>query len=140
MIQRWWIVAAAVAGVLVMGNYVEQAFAADTPTIETIMQKVNKRKSGLHDEVNQALKAGKIDWDGIQSKTKEYASLAESLGKNDPPMGGKASWEKLTKEYAANAKALNDAAQKKDKAAAQKAWNTIQNSCMSCHRVHRPMH
>jgi hypothetical protein len=85
------------------------------PTVSDIMQKVNKRKDGLHSAVGEALKADPVDWPAVQKETKEYAALAEFLGKNDPPHGDKASWGSLTKEYAESARALHAAAEKQDK-------------------------
>ena len=114
--------------------------AADekVPTIEDIMQAVNKKKGGLHTDVGDALKMGAVDWDSVKTKTKQYAAMADFLGKNDPPQGEKGSWDKLTKAYAAEAKTLNEAAGRKDKAAAMSAHGKLTRSCMGCHQVHRP--
>src|SRR5436853_4481759 len=73
--------------------------AADdkVPTVEEIMQKVNKGKGALHTQVKEALQSGKPDWEAVQKMTKQYTALAEFLGKNDPPQGDKSSWEKQTK-------------------------------------------
>jgi hypothetical protein len=108
------------------------------PTVSDIMQKVNKRKGGLHSAVGEALKADPVDWPAVQKETKEYAALAEFLGKNDPPQGDKASWESLTKEYAESARALHAAAEKQNKAAALEVHGRISKSCMTCHRSHKP--
>jgi cytochrome c556 len=69
--------------------------------------------------------------------TKEYADLCSGLGKNDPPKGDKKSWEKFTTEYAANAKKLDEAAEKKDKDAVQKMLKTLGASCNACHKQHK---
>ena len=83
------------------------ASAGGMPTISDIMQQVNRRKSGLHSEVGELLQAATIDWDVIEPKAKNYAALADFLGKNDPPKGDKSSWESLTKAYAADAQGLH---------------------------------
>jgi cytochrome c556 len=115
------------------------AAAGGTPSISDIMQQVNRRKSGLHSEVGEALQAEPVDWATIEPKTKNYAALADFLGKNDPPKGDKASWESLTKAYAADAQTLHAAAEKKDKDAALAAHQKLNDSCMGCHRSHREM-
>jgi hypothetical protein len=113
--------------------------AVGVPTIHDIMEQVNRRKSGLHSEVGEALQAESIDWAGVEPKTKNYAALVDFLGKNDPPKGDKASWESLSKSYAADAQALYAAAEKKDKDAALSAHQKLSDSCMGCHRAHREM-
>jgi len=115
------------------------ASAGGMPTISDIMQQVNRRKSGLHSEVGELLQAATIDWDVIEPKAKNYAALADFLGKNDPPKGDKSSWETLTKAYAADAQALHAAAEKKDKDAALAAHQKLSDSCMGCHQAHRQM-
>jgi len=115
------------------------ATAGGVPTIHDIMEQVNRRKSGLHSEVGEALQAESIDWATIEPKAKNYAALADFLGKNDPPKGDKASWESLSKAYAADAQGLHAAAEKKDKDAALAAHQKLSDSCMGCHRAHREM-
>ncbi|HEY1378137.1 MAG TPA: hypothetical protein VGF55_15150 [Gemmataceae bacterium] len=139
--KTWMLGAAAAAGLVLANLGADRLTAADdkVPSIEDIMQKVNKRKGGLHSELGDALKAGKIDWEAVQKNTKEYAAFAEFLGKNDPPKGSKASWERLTKTYADDAKTLHEAAEKKDKTALAAAHKKLSGECMGCHRQHRPM-
>jgi cytochrome c556 len=139
--KTWMLGAAAAAGLVLANVGADRLGAADdkVPTIEEIMQKVNKRKGGLHADLGDALKAGKLDWEAVQKNTKEYAAFADFLGKNDPPKGGKASWERLTKNYAADAKMLNQAAEKKDKTGLAAAHRKLSGECMGCHREHRPM-
>ena len=85
-------------------------------TIKEIMGKLNK-PGGLRPNLGQDLKADEPDWELIQSQTKEFAALATGLGKNKPPIGDAASWQRLTTAYAADAAALDAAAKKMDKAA-----------------------
>ena len=139
MRTTWILATAATAGLLLANFGAHRLGAADdkVPTIEEIMQAVNKRKGGLHSDVGDALKMSKVDWDSVQAKTKQYAAMAEFLGKNDPPKGGKASWEKLTKTYADDAKALNAAAEKKDKTTVTNLHKKLSGECMGCHKVHK---
>jgi cytochrome c556 len=141
MRTTWVLATAAAAGLILTYLGADRLTAADdaVPSIEDIMQKVNKKKGGLHTDVDAALKASSVDWDAVAKKTKQYATLAEFLGKNDPPKGSKQSWAKLTKTYADDAKALNAAAEKKDKAAAAAAHRKLSGECMGCHRQHREM-
>jgi hypothetical protein len=133
--MKTWLLGLATAG-LVLTNIA----AADdkVPTIEEIMTKVNKGKDALHRGIGESLKAGTVQWDKVQKNAKDYANLAEFLGKNDPPQGDKASWTKHTKAYAADAKSLSIAVQKMDKTAATAVHGKLSKSCMGCHKVHRP--
>jgi hypothetical protein len=87
--------------------------------------------------IGQALKADKPAWDTIQPQTKEYAQLADDMGKHEPAKGSKESWAKFTVEFAGFAKDLDKAAQAKDKAAASAAHEDLVSSCNACHRQHR---
>src|SRR5260370_36134017 len=80
-------------------------------SIKDIMKKLNS-PTGLQPNLGKELKDDEPSWDDIQKETKELASLAAALAKNDPPKGSKESWTKLTKTDADNAKALDDAAHK----------------------------
>jgi cytochrome c556 len=136
--MKKWLLGLAAAG-LGLTNLAHLGAADDkVPSVEDIMKMVNKKKGGLHSDVAELLKAGSPDWATLQDKTKKYAAMADFLGKNDPPQGDKSSWDKLTKAYAAEAKTLNAAADKKDKAAATAAMGKLQKSCMGCHKLHRP--
>ena len=141
MRKTWILATAATAGLLLANFGADRLGAADdkVPTIEDIMQAVNKKKGGLHTDVSAALKKSPVDWDMVQTKTKQYTAMADFLGKNDPPKGSKTSWAKLTKIYADDAKTLNDAAQKKDLATATATIKKLSGECMGCHRAHRGM-
>ena len=108
-----------------------------TPTIKEIMTKAHKGGKSLIQMVGKELKADEPDWADLQKKTKELVKLGTALGKNEPPKGEKASWEKLTKEYLKNAKALEDAAKKQDKAAALASQKKLTGACASCHKQHK---
>jgi hypothetical protein len=111
--------------------------AEDLPGIEEIMKKVNSKKSGIHPALDPLLKADPVKWDDVSKMTKEYETLAVALGKNKPDKGSAVSWAKLCKGYADEAKSLNAAAGKKDKAAATAAYAKLSKSCQACHDEHR---
>jgi cytochrome c556 len=111
---------------------------ADVPTTEEIMKIVNKPKGGLHRTVGMALEEDSINWDNVSKMSKQYAELADALGKNPcPKKGTLESWTKLCKVYAEDAKALETAVGKKDKDASVTAWSKLNRSCTACHDEHR---
>jgi cytochrome c553 len=107
-------------------------------TIKEIMSKLNK-PGGLRPNLGQDLMDADPDWEEIQKQTKEFSALAAQLGKNTPTVGEKASWDKLCASYAADAAALDAAAQKKDKLAAKAAHAKLSadTMCKACHSVHQ---
>jgi cytochrome c556 len=110
----------------------------DKPSeIKEIMTKANKTGTGLYPQVVTELRADDTNWDDVKKDTKEIARLAAQLGKLDPPKGDKESWQKLTKAYADNAKALDAAAAKMDKDAAKTVSEKMGKSCDVCHMAHR---
>jgi len=124
---------------LLAAGVVLPAVAADkVPEIKEIMGKLNK-PNGLRPNLGQDLMQDELDWDEIQKETKQFVELTEALGKNKPPLGEKDSWEKLTKGYVEKAKAMDAAAQKKDKKGAAAAHQklSIMEFCNECHNVHR---
>jgi hypothetical protein len=91
----------------------------------------------MYFNVVKELKESDPMWDDVKKDTKEIARLGALLGKNDPPKGEKDSWQKLTKAYAENTKALEAAAGKMDKDAAKAAAEKIGKSCDACHMAHK---
>lgn len=131
--KRWL----GVASLLTMLAVLPAAAQDDNvPEIKEVMRKLHKGAESLRAHVGKALKSGSPNWGEIQTDTKVYATLAEALGKNQPPKGDAASWKKLTTEYAKNAKALDDAAKQKDRESAQAAYNKLAN-CTGCHKAHK---
>jgi hypothetical protein len=128
----------AVLMTVVLATSPVEAQGDKTPTIKEIMGKLHKGTTSLRPALGKELKAEEPNWEEVQKQTKEFALLAASIGKNDPPMGEKASWEKLTKAYADTAKAMDAAAQKKDKKAALAAHGKLSGACLACHKAHRP--
>jgi len=114
-------------------------FAGDDQSPETASEIMKKThgKTGLRNALKADLKANPVDWDKAQKETKVYSELAGMLGKATPPKGEKASWEKLTKEFADTTKEMDTAAGKKDAPAAQSALTKIGTMCMPCHTAHR---
>jgi cytochrome c556 len=112
--------------------------ADDAPaTIDKIMEALHKGRKSPLATLKAAFKSQSPDWASVQKETKTYAKLAADMPKNDPPKGDAAAYKKLAKTYASNAKALDDAAQKEDLAAAKAAFGKIGGSCMGCHKAHR---
>lgn len=102
------------------------------------MIRLGKGPNSLTESIGRELKTDPPPWDAIGPEAKEYAQLAGSLNGYDPPKGSKESWTKLTAAYAESASALDRAATAKDKTAAVAAHSALRQSCMACHREHRP--
>ena len=107
-----------------------------SPTTEEIMKKLHG-KNGSHKLINKALD-GDPDWATITKHAKIYADLAALLDKNKPEKGDEASWKKLSQAYAKDAKALSDAAAKKDANQVKEVFGRLKESCETCHENHRP--
>jgi cytochrome c556 len=132
------------AAALVGGSLVAFVLANSTPvsaddknpTNEEIMKKING-KNGSHKLINKALEANPPDWNTITKHAKIYADLSALLEKNKPEKGDAASWKKLSQAYAKDAKALSDAAAKKDTQKAKEVFGKLKESCDTCHENHR---
>ncbi|MGH9677421.1 MAG: cytochrome C [Candidatus Acidiferrum sp.] len=132
--SRWTFGIAVVVAAILAGMTPAQD---KTPTIKEIMTKLNK-PGAIYPSLSKELKAAAPDWDEIHSQVKTFAKLAAELGKNEPPKGDKSSWQKLTKAYADNAKALEKTAQKKDRSATQLALAKLGGAaCGACHKSHK---
>ena len=106
------------------------------PTNEEIMKKLHG-KAGSHKLINKALD-GEPNWDDIAKHAKIYADLSALLEKNKPDKGDESNWKKLAQGYAKDAKALSEAAAKKDKDTVKTIFTKLKESCETCHEVHRP--
>ena len=80
------------------------AEADGTLTNKQIMVKLNKGDKSLCPMLGKELKEATPQWAEIQKQSKEFAELAAAMAKNKASKGPAASWEKLTKEYATDAK------------------------------------
>jgi mono/diheme cytochrome c family protein len=103
------------------------------------MNKLTKGPQSLTMVIGGELKSDQPPWDTIGPQAKEFAQLAGTMGKYDPPKGDKESWERLTTAYADSAAALERAAQAKDREAALAAHKALAGSCQACHMQHRGM-
>jgi hypothetical protein len=114
------------------------SFAADEKklTIKDCMK--FQGKNGLANKVNADAKAEK--WEDAQKKSAELKKFGEAIGKNDPPMGSKESWEKLTKKFKEEAEAVDTAAQAKKAGDVDKAVKALLagTNCQNCHKEHKP--
>ncbi len=108
------------------------------PTIKEIMDKLHKGANPPIILIKRSLQSSDPDWEEIQKQTKEFAEMVEALEKNDPPKGDKSSWARLAKQYIANAKGMNAAAQNNDKRETLKFQAKLAGSCTTCHKAHRP--
>jgi hypothetical protein len=108
--------------------------------IGEIMAKLNGEQS-LTTVIGEELQVDPPPWDKLQPRTKEFVTLAASMGKHEPTRGSRESWAKLTAAYSDTAVALDKAVQAKDKAAALVAHQTLSasTSCKACHIEHRAM-
>lgn len=95
----------------------------------------HKGADALFGKVQAAVKAKK--WDDAAAPAKELAENGSLFPKAAPPKDDKKTWDKLATKYADDTKALADAVEKKDEAAAKKAGGAIQGSCKACHDNHK---
>ena len=123
---------------IVFGMTAGLAGAGKLRTVKEIMGKLNKGPNALTPNLKRSLQKDQPDWQAIQAQSKEYATLSAELTKTTPPRGDKASWDKLTKDYAEAAKSLETASGKKDKDAALSVHAKLTKACTACHKVHRP--
>jgi cytochrome c556 len=77
------------------------------------------------------------DWKKVRDASRSFATLARALEKNEPPWGEKASWKTFTDDHLGSAKALEDAAQARDKDAVMAVHRKLAASCKACHAAHR---
>jgi len=125
-------------GVLMVALTTASADDEKTPTNKEVMKKINGKGATTEGaKLKTALTKKPTDWTAVQTTTREIATLTAALAKNEPKKGDAASWKKFADAYAAQGKALDEAAEKKDLAATQSAFQQMGRSCMGCHRAHR---
>src|ERR1700730_2753573 len=110
---------------------------SNTPTIKDVMTKLHKGANPPIANLKKQLESDNPNWPAIQKTTKDFVILGAALAKNEPPRGDKESWAKLAKDYFDEAKAMDDAAEAKNKATALAARNKMATSCMACHKAHK---
>ena len=139
MVQMWRRAAilAALGAVALAVTVIPSAIADDKngPSIEEIMKAGHKGKGSLFAKTQAAVKAGK--WEDAHTAAKTLAENGAALPKHKPHRGSAESWATLAKAYAENTKAVADATEKKDAAAAKTAMSAIGGSCKACHMAHR---
>ncbi|MGO8902417.1 MAG: cytochrome c [Isosphaeraceae bacterium] len=136
--MRSLICTASVMCLLVIAGIVSRGASDEPPaTIEKIMDTLHKGEKSANAVLKKALKSQSPDWATVRKESRTYSKFAADLPKNDPPKGDPAAFKKLAKAFAANAKALSDAAEKEDLAAANAAFRKIGGSCKSCHDAHK---
>jgi cytochrome c556 len=112
--------------------------ADGTDAIKKIMDAVNK-PTGIYFNLGQDLKDDSPNWKDVKVEAHDLAKLAADLPKATPPRGDKASWDKLSKAYADNAKALEKAVNNMDKDSALAIHAKMGgDACKACHEAHRP--
>jgi cytochrome c556 len=139
--MRALICAASLLGILSVVAWTSSPAGAqdeEKPTIKQIMAKLHKPSKGVLHVVKAELKSDSPDWSKVETEAKIIEKLGAFLPKAEAPKGDQASYEKLAKAYAKNAKALEEAAGDKDLDKARDATKKLGASCKSCHTAHRP--
>ncbi len=133
-------IAAWSAGSIVAGGLASRpADAADESiTPEVVMKKLFAGKTSALNTVKGALKTGTPDWAKVQKAAGTFAKYGPELGKNHPPRGEQASWDKLTKALADASKELDGAAKKEDLKSTSDVVKKLGASCKACHTAHKP--
>jgi cytochrome c556 len=139
--MRLLICAASLLGLLTVIAWTSSPAGAQSddemPTLKEIMAKLHKGSKAPLNTVKNALKNESPDWAKIETDAKVIEKLGAFLPKTEPPRGDKASYEKLAKAYASNAKKLEEAAEKQDLEKARAASKSLGGSCQTCHKAHR---
>src|SRR4051794_23539529 len=106
-------------------------------TIKQIMAKAHKGGDALLSKIGKELGGDTVPWKDVDTQAEELVKLGKALAASTPKKGDKASWDELTAKYTDNAKALEKAAHKEDKNAAQTALKALKGSCKACHDAHK---
>ncbi|HEY3787250.1 MAG TPA: cytochrome c [Urbifossiella sp.] len=128
------------AGTLALMIALGAASADDkkTPTTKMIMKTLFGAPKGEMNLCQKCVAAGKGEkWDEAQKYAKTLADLGASLPKNPCPRGDADSWEKLTKQFAEQTKAIAKAADDKDSKEFEEATGKFTKACGACHMAHR---
>lgn len=121
---------------VVLWNVGPEALAKD-PTIKEIMSRLHKGAAAPLGTIKRDLQAANPPWSEIQKTSQEFVALGAALTRNAPPKGSKDSWAKLSNQYFGDAKAMDDAAKRMDRAGALAAHARLIASCNNCHNAHR---
>jgi len=96
---------------------------------------VVKGKDGLCAKCNAAGKDAK--WEDAAKVSKKLVEAGEALAKNECPKGDAKSWEKLTKQYVEQTKAIDKSVADKDSKAFGTAIKAFTDACTPCHKAHK---
>src|SRR3954447_15601334 len=75
-----------------------QAQPDKVPTIKEVMKKLNAGPNSLIANLGKELAQEDTDWAEVQRGAREFASFAGHLAQNEPPLGSRESWGRLTKK------------------------------------------
>lgn len=110
----------------------------EKPTIKQIMAKLHKGSKGALNVVKAELKGDSPEWGKVETEAKVIEKFGAFLPKAETPRGEQASYERLARGYAKNAKSLEEAAGDKDLVKARAATKKLGASCKDCHAAHKP--
>ena len=113
------------------------ARAEKTPSIKEIMDRAHRGSDSLLQKLGRELKSDSPDWGTVQKQSRDLVLLGGALREDRPPRGSRESWDRLTQQYLAAARELDQAAENKDASAAQEAHQKLGTSCMACHQLHK---
>lgn len=106
-------------------------------TLKQIMTNLHKGKAPIKMSIDNQLKSAEPDWDLVQKQTRQYRETIETIEGKDPKKGDKEAFARLVKAYIDEAKALEAAADKKDKAACVEVNDRMIKACTNCHKAHK---
>jgi cytochrome c556 len=116
------------------------AAGADTeriPSIRAVMHKQYRVTRAPFLTIKKELGAAAPDWEKVGEAARDFAVLAAALEKNEPKWGEKDSWKRFTTLHVGDAKAMEDAAARHDRAALEGVHRRLETACKACHDAHR---
>jgi hypothetical protein len=111
--------------------------AERTPSIRAVMHKQYRVTRAPFVLIKKELASDAPDWDRIGEASRDFTLLAASLEKNEPKWGDEASWLQFTEQHLQDARAMEDAAKARDRAALLVVHRRIETACKGCHDAHR---
>jgi hypothetical protein len=107
------------------------------PSIRAVMHKEYTVSRAPFLVIKKELDSETPDWEKVRESARTFVTLAAALERNDPGDGDKESWKKLTELHLGDAKAMEDAAEARDKDAALVVHRRMAAACKACHAAHR---
>jgi hypothetical protein len=108
-------------------------------TIADLMRAVNE-PVGVRGTLLRALEqkpASRQEWDAVRANAALVAETGELLERRRPPKGPAGHWIDQARAFAAAARDVVTAADRRDYAAARRAAAALAERCASCHKQHR---